>query len=97
MSIFGNNNCTAIQIKDHVIRYVTTKKPSLSTLKSSGESYLPEGIIEKGKIVDRDKFKRILRKSISRWKLKKQEIRFFCSRLFCVFSKIDDSKRSTKG
>ncbi|MDG5786859.1 pilus assembly protein PilM [Evansella sp. AB-P1] len=80
-----------LQIKDHVIRYVGTKDPSLSTIESFGEKYLPKGVIEKGKIVDEPMFDSILEECVLRWGLKNKEVLFFVPDSSVFFRKISIS------
>ncbi|MBU9711017.1 type IV pilus biogenesis protein PilM [Evansella tamaricis] len=78
----------AIQIKDHAIRYVAAKNPSISAVKSFGEKFLPKGIIEKGKIVDEKAFDDILEECVKEWKLKNKEVKFFTPDSSVFFRKL---------
>lgn len=74
--LFKKQKRTAIILKDHVIRYVDSRRPSLDEVKSYSERFLPPGIIEDGKIVERDILLTILDECIDRWNINKREIQF---------------------
>ncbi|WP_088033220.1 type IV pilus biogenesis protein PilM [Evansella clarkii] len=84
----GKKYDIAIQIKDHVIRYVATKQHSLSHIHSYGEKYLPDGIIEKGKIINEASFNLILEELTDEWKLRNQRVMFFVPDASVFFRKI---------
>ncbi|WP_044894630.1 type IV pilus biogenesis protein PilM [Bacillus alveayuensis] len=65
-----------IIIKDHVIRYVELKQTTPLILSRCEERYLPSGIIQEGKIVDRETLETILEECVSDWKLKNRRVRF---------------------
>lgn len=67
---------SCIIIKDHVIRYVHSKKPSLHDINFYAERFLPEGIVREGQIIDKETFLTILDECIDNWKLRKREIQF---------------------
>ncbi|MCZ0702406.1 type IV pilus assembly protein PilM [Natronobacillus azotifigens] len=83
-----NNASTAIQIKDHVIRYVTTKGPSYQDVESFGETILPSGVVEKGTIVDEVKFNQIFQESVGKWNLKNKQVMFLVPDVFLFFRKL---------
>lgn len=88
LALFQNRSTTALQIKDHVIRYVTAKKPSISTVKSFGEILLPKGTIEKGKIIDEEVFHQVLETCVRKWKLKNKKVKFFVPDATLFFRKL---------
>jgi type IV pilus assembly protein PilM len=64
-------------VKDHVIRYVQSKFSKNGLLyKSYGERFLPSGIIDDGKIMDRETFIMILEECVSDWKIKRMPLLF---------------------
>lgn len=67
---------TALIIKDHVIRYVESKEPSIDQIKKYAERYLPFGIVQHGNIVDRETLLMILDECIDTWKINRREIQF---------------------
>ncbi|MFD1736027.1 type IV pilus biogenesis protein PilM [Bacillus salitolerans] len=67
----------SLVIKDHVIRYVQFKNSQKGLIyKSYGERYLPAGIIDEGKIVERDTFMMILEECVNDWKIKGKPLLF---------------------
>ena len=73
MGIFGGRKQQrhALVLKDHVIRYVSSKRADLKTIQTYGEVYLPPGLIHRGKLVDKEAVKRLLELQQSEWELKK--------------------------
>jgi type IV pilus assembly protein PilM len=65
-----------IIIKDHVIRYLELKQTNPLILSRCEERYLPSGIIQEGKIVDRETLETILEECVSDWKIKNRRVRF---------------------
>jgi type IV pilus assembly protein PilM len=63
-------------IQDHVIRYLDMRQPELLEVKSSGERYLPEGIIQDGIITDGETLLKILEECIEEWGIKGREVHF---------------------
>ncbi len=66
----------ALVIKDHVIRYVGSKHPDLSTIYVHGERYLPPNIVRDGQIVNSDTLVTIVAECMNQWGLKRQEVQF---------------------
>ncbi|WP_185971023.1 type IV pilus biogenesis protein PilM [Alkalicoccobacillus porphyridii] len=62
----------ALVLKDHVIRYVGSKRADLSSIQSFGELYLPPGLIHRGKIEDKEEVKRLIEREQDAWELKKK-------------------------
>ncbi|WP_096202818.1 type IV pilus biogenesis protein PilM [Bacillus sp. FJAT-45350] len=79
---------TSIIIKDHVIRYVHAKKPSLDSIRSFGERFLPEGVIREGQIIDRETLEIIFEECIEHWKIKRHAIQFCVPDSFVVVRNI---------
>ncbi|MCH1626582.1 type IV pilus biogenesis protein PilM [Fredinandcohnia quinoae] len=86
-SLFFSNQIANIIIKDHVIRYVGGKKNSPLTVRNFRERYIPKGIINEGKIMDRDTLHLILDECVSEWEIKKREVRFVIPDPFVVIRK----------
>jgi type IV pilus assembly protein PilM len=63
-------------LQDHVIRYLDLRQPELLDVKSSGERYLLEGLIQDGIISDRETLLTILEECIDDWGLKGREVQF---------------------
>lgn len=76
-------------IKDHVIRYIDSKKPDLSGVIACGEHYLPSGVIRDGKIMDVERFRTILRDCVRKWKLKNREVQFLVPDSRVIVRKIE--------
>ncbi|MEQ6389144.1 pilus assembly protein PilM [Bacillaceae bacterium S4-13-58] len=77
MGLLSNNKIANIEIQDYVIRYSEirhNKKPIIVT--NINQHYLPEGIVENGKVVNHELFLRTLRKCVRKWNLKGKQIRF---------------------
>lgn len=72
----GKQEHISLQIKDHVLRCVVTKQPSVDTIVDYFEKVIPEGILEKGKIIDAESFEMFLSECVTEWKLKRKHIRF---------------------
>lgn len=65
-----------IIFKDHVIRYLDSKKQGKQAIKYVGENFLPEGIIEDGKIKDKEYLRLMLQSCVETWKIKNREVQF---------------------
>ncbi|MCA1031925.1 pilus assembly protein PilM [Bacillus timonensis] len=77
LSLLTNSKKIAnIIIKDHVIRYVGSSHSSSVTIQKYRERYLPTGIIEEGKILDRDSLRLIMEECVEDWDIKKKPVRF---------------------
>ncbi|MFC4320955.1 type IV pilus biogenesis protein PilM [Litchfieldia salsa] len=74
--LFTSNQIANIIIKDHVIRYVGVKQSSPLVVQKYREHYLPSGIIDEGKIIERDTLKLILEECVSEWGISKRQVRF---------------------
>ncbi|MDV2684895.1 pilus assembly protein PilM [Alkalihalophilus lindianensis] len=66
----------ALIIKDHVIRYISSKQPELHTITNIQERYLPPGVIVNGQIEDEATYLTILSECVENWKLKRQSVQF---------------------
>lgn len=75
LGLFNKRRINLI-IQDHVIRFVEMKNPELLDVKSSGERYLPEGVIQDGTIVDRESLFLILEECVEDWEIKGREVQF---------------------
>jgi len=76
-------------ISDHVIRYLDASKPELDEIKSFGEKFIPSGIIEEGKIIDKERFLLLLQECVKEWKLKGNQVQFLVPDPFIVVRKIE--------
>jgi type IV pilus assembly protein PilM len=65
-----------IVIKDHVIRYLEARQPHINAVCTFGERYLPPGVIEDGRIIDKDKLHGILQECVKEWRIKGCEVQF---------------------
>ncbi|WYP25400.1 pilus assembly protein PilM [Alkalihalobacillus sp. FSL W8-0930] len=68
----------ALVFKDHVIRYVGSKRADLKAIQIFGEVYLPPGLIHRGKIVDKEGIKRVLEAQQGEWECKKNNLVQLC-------------------
>ncbi|SEM33185.1 type IV pilus assembly protein PilM [Mesobacillus persicus] len=71
-----NNRPVDIVVNDHCIRYIELKSGDEPTPLRWGERYLPTGIVNEGKIVDRETLAIILEECIDVWKIKRRKVRF---------------------
>jgi len=72
----GKKEQVSLQIKDHIFRCVVTKQSSVDSILDYFEKVIPEGILEKGKIIDAESFELFLSECMTEWKLKRKHIRF---------------------
>ncbi|WP_099352110.1 type IV pilus biogenesis protein PilM [Fredinandcohnia onubensis] len=86
-SLFSSKQIANIIIKDHVIRYIGVKNSTPLTVTDFRERYLPIGIIQEGRIIERDTLHLILDECITDWGLKKAEVRFIIPDSFVVIRK----------
>ncbi|MGA4718559.1 type IV pilus biogenesis protein PilM [Fictibacillus nanhaiensis] len=63
-------------LQDHVIRFLDYRQPEDLDVKSSGERYLPEALIQDGIITDRDTLLTILEECVEEWGIKGREVQF---------------------
>ncbi|WP_017726721.1 type IV pilus biogenesis protein PilM [Halalkalibacterium ligniniphilum] len=66
----------ALIIKDHVIRYVQCRGPQLDQIERLEERYLPQGIIDKGKMVERETVSMIVKECVERWGIARAAVQF---------------------
>lgn len=74
--LFGSTKQTALVIKDHVIRYVTTNPGEITAVHAFGEHFLRDGMIREGKILQKETLGIVLEECIERWGLNKGNIFF---------------------
>jgi type IV pilus assembly protein PilM len=80
----------SLNIKDRVIRYVLSSHSSKGPIYHSyGERYLPVGIIEDGRIIERETLTLILEECIGDWKLRGKSTLFTVPDMAVVIRKID--------
>ncbi|WP_416151358.1 type IV pilus biogenesis protein PilM [Salipaludibacillus sp. HK11] len=92
----GKKEQVSFQIKDHVLRCVVTKQPAVDTVVNYFERVIPEGVLEKGKIIDEDSFEMILSECVTEWKLKRKDIKFLVPDSSIFFRQIDVPKDLSK-
>jgi type IV pilus assembly protein PilM len=63
-------------IKDYVIRMVETKSTKINEVKVCKERYIPEGIIQDGKIEDLSSLELILEECVTEWGIKGRHVHF---------------------
>ena len=85
--LFSSNQIANIVIKDHVIRYIGVKQSSPLIVQKYRERYLPPGLIDEGKIVERETLKLILEECVNDWGIKKRQVRFIIPDSFVVIRK----------
>lgn len=79
----------SLDIQDDLITYVDVKEPDLHAIHAFGSCELPDGIIDKGKILDKDALANILRNSVRQWKIKHREVRFHVPDPFVFLRKVE--------
>jgi type IV pilus assembly protein PilM len=84
-----NKNKVSLVIKDHVIQYLDTKQQGIDNVLDFGERFIPQGVIEEGKIVDGGKLQIILQECIQKWGLKRREVQFVIPDTAVVVRKIE--------
>ncbi|MCC3356552.1 type IV pilus biogenesis protein PilM [Bacillus sp. REN16] len=87
-TLFSSNKMANIIIKDHAIRYVGVKQTNPITVQKFREKYLPPGIIQEGRIIERDTLLLILDECVSDWGIKKNHVQFVIPDPFVVIRKI---------
>src|SRR5690606_22262524 len=75
-TLFSSNKMANIIIKDHAIRYVGVKQTSPITVQKFREKYLPPGIVQDGRIIERDTLLLILDECVSDWGIKRNRVQF---------------------
>ncbi|MEH7384764.1 pilus assembly protein PilM [Bacillus sp. JJ1521] len=87
-SLFSSSKIANIIIKDHVIRYVGVKRSNPITVQKFREKYLPPGIIQDGRIMERDTLHLILEECVTDWGIKNTQVQFVIPDPFVVIRKI---------
>ncbi|MFC0187372.1 type IV pilus biogenesis protein PilM [Fictibacillus aquaticus] len=75
MGLFQKKRINVI-IQDHVIRFLDLKQPELLEVRNSGERFLPAGLIQDGRIIDRETLLIILEECVAEWGIKGREVQF---------------------
>jgi type IV pilus assembly protein PilM len=87
-TLFSPSKIANIIIKDHVIRYVGVKRSNPITVHKFREKYLPPGIIQEGRIIERDTLHLILEECVTDWGIKNNQVQFIIPDSFVVIRKI---------
>ncbi|PYZ93631.1 hypothetical protein CR194_10760 [Salipaludibacillus keqinensis] len=96
LSNFGKKDHVSLQIKDHVFRCVVTKQASVDSITDYFERVIPEGILEKGKIIDAESFELFLAECVTEWKLKRKDIKFLVPDSSIFFRQLEVPKELSK-
>lgn len=91
-TLFSSNKMANIIIKDHAIRYVGVKQTSPITVQKFREKYLPPGIVQDGRIIERDTLLLILDECVSDWGIKRNRVQFVIPDPFVVIRRISIPK-----
>lgn len=75
-------------INDHSIRYIEMKQQNPPVPLKWGERFLPPGIIQEGKIIDRDSLAMILEECIDVWKIRRRRVRFLVPDPYVTIRKV---------
>ncbi|MFC4620162.1 type IV pilus biogenesis protein PilM [Camelliibacillus cellulosilyticus] len=89
MAFIRNKTCVSLDIQDHVIRFVDAKEPDIHAIQAFGERSLPSGIIEKGKILDREALRKIVKACAKEWKIRRRHIQFHVPDAFVFLRKVE--------
>ncbi|MCF6138103.1 type IV pilus biogenesis protein PilM [Pseudalkalibacillus berkeleyi] len=76
MKLFKSALPIFIVFQDDCIRYVTMKSQSPLVIHKIGETKLPAGIIQKGRILDKHALTKIVTSCVNNWKMKGKKVRF---------------------
>lgn len=79
----------SLVLKDHVIRYIDSKRPHLHGVTAFGEHFLESGIIQEGKIIDAARLASILKECIRKWKIQNREVQFLVPDSVIIVRKVD--------
>ncbi|MFS0822532.1 type IV pilus biogenesis protein PilM [Bacillus sp. 1P02SD] len=88
LTLFSPSKIANIIIKDHAIRYVGVKRSNPITVHKFREKYLPPGIIQDGRILERDTLLLILEECVTEWGIKNTQVQFVIPDPFVVIRKI---------
>lgn len=72
----GKKEIAVLVFKDYVVRYMVMKPGHIGSIRAYGEYYLPENVIDDGKIKDKETLRSILEDCVKNWGLKKKEVYF---------------------
>lgn len=86
---FKSKSKYSLIINDHVIRYVELRKPSPYDVKGFDEIQVPQGVIQKGKIINPRQLEDLLKLVMKKWKLKGKSIHFDVPDPMVVLRKVD--------
>ncbi|WP_280769780.1 type IV pilus biogenesis protein PilM [Salipaludibacillus daqingensis] len=92
----GKKEHVSFQIKDHIFRCVVTKHASIDSIIHYYERVIPEGILEKGKIIDSESFEMFLSDCVTEWKLKRKDMKFLVPDSTIFFRQLDVPKDLSK-
>jgi type IV pilus assembly protein PilM len=76
LNLSKKKEIVVLVFKDYVIRYLTMKAGDEASVKTFDEYYLPENLIDEGKLVDPNALKVILDDCVKNWGLKGKEVYF---------------------
>lgn len=88
-AIFKSSKYVNVEIKDYVIRFAEVKNKRPVVVQQCGEHYLPKGIIENGRILNKELFQTVLRRFFQKWNLKEKPVRFIVPDSAIVIRKIN--------
>ncbi|MFD2705174.1 type IV pilus biogenesis protein PilM [Salibacterium lacus] len=71
-------------IKDHVIRYVRSRKPDTGVVDTMEERYLPPGIIREGRVHDEETLRQIFHECADMWGLHGEPVQYCVPDAFVV-------------
>lgn len=78
-----------IVINDHSIRYIELKSPNEAKPLRYRERFIPQGLINNGKIIDYETLVTILEQCVAEWKIKNRQIRFLVPESLVIIRKIE--------
>jgi type IV pilus assembly protein PilM len=92
MAFITSNQCVNLEIQDYVIRFASAKKKKNLFVTNFGEHFIPPGIVENGKIVDKKQFDKVLKTCVKKWKLRGKNLHFIAPDSSVIIRTIDVSK-----
>lgn len=90
MALFGSSSRTAnIVFDDYIVRMIENNGKDLNSVRNIKEKYLPEKIIENGRIVDEPAFFNFMKNAVQEWGIKNRQARFFVPQSLVILREIE--------
>lgn len=90
MALFGSSSRTAnIVFDDYIVRMIENNGKDLNSVRNIKEKYLPEKIIENGRIVDEPAFFNFMKNAVQEWGIKNRQARFFVPQSLVILREVE--------